>query len=164
RHGTRYRLEWRVLNAADYGVPQRRGRAILVARRDGRAFQWPATTHAHAHVRAYDALADLTRVKRPKPTGYWGRLLPAIPEGRNYLYLTKDGGGPRVFGSRRRYWSFLLKLAKDSPAWTIQAHPGPGTGPFHWSNRPLAVEELLRLQSFPKSWRVSGNRNAAVRQ
>jgi len=164
RHRTRYRLESRVLNAADYGVPQRRDRAILVARRDGRAFTWPAPTHAGRHVRAYDALADVTAIKRPKLTGYWGELLRSIPEGRNYLYLTKEGGGTPVFGSRRRYWSFLLKLAKDSPAWTISARPGPATGPFHWANRPLAIKELLRLQSFPKGWRVAGSRNAQVRQ
>lgn len=164
RHRTSYRLEWRVLNAADYGVPQKRDRAILVARRDGRAFTWPAPTHAGRHVRAYDALADVTGIKQPELTGYWGELLRSIPEGRNYLYLTKEGGGPPVFGSRRRYWSFLLKLAKDTPAWTISAQPGPATGPFHWDSRPLAVKELLRLQSFPKSWRVSGSRNGQVRQ
>ncbi|MGH8544865.1 MAG: DNA cytosine methyltransferase [Gammaproteobacteria bacterium] len=164
RYRTSYRLEWRVLNAADYGVPQKRDRTILIARRDGRAFDWPASTHAGRHVRAYDALADVTAIKRPKLTGYWAELLGSIPEGRNYLYLTKEGGGPPVFGSRRRYWSFLLKLAKDSPAWTISAQPGPATGPFHWSNRPLAIKELLRLQSFPKGWRVSGSRTAQVRQ
>jgi site-specific DNA-cytosine methylase len=40
-----YRYEWRLLNAADYGVPQRRIRFILIARRDGRPIRWPIRTH-----------------------------------------------------------------------------------------------------------------------
>src|SRR5207302_1512865 len=95
--------------------------------------------------------------------GYWTGLLPSIPEGRNYLYHTRHGGGVELFGSRRRYWSFLLKLAQDLPAWTIPAKPGPSTGPFHWESRPLAVEELLRIQSFPADWNIAGNRTTQVK-
>jgi DNA (cytosine-5)-methyltransferase 1 len=164
RCGTRYRLEWRILNAADYGVPQRRERAILVARRDGKGVDWPPPTHRGEPLRAYDALADVPSSELPKAGGYWTDLLRSIPEGLNYQFLTPEGGGTPVFGRRRRYWSFLLKLAKDKPAWTIPARPGPSTGPFHWDNRPLAIKELLRLQSFPKSWRVRGGRIAQVRQ
>ncbi|MFG6413832.1 DNA cytosine methyltransferase [Roseateles sp. DC23W] len=40
-----YVVEWRVLNAADYGVPQRRRRLFLVARRDGMPIVWPEPTH-----------------------------------------------------------------------------------------------------------------------
>ena len=59
-------------------------------------------------------------------------LLASIPEGQNYLWHTDRGGGlvGPLFGWRRRYWSFLLKLAKDQPSWTIQAEPGPATGHF----------------------------------
>jgi DNA (cytosine-5)-methyltransferase 1 len=82
-------------------------------------------------------------------TGKWAELLPSIPEGQNYLWHTDRGGGAPLFGWRRRYWSFLLKLAKDRPSWTIQAQPGPATGPFHWRNRKLSAQELGRLQTFP---------------
>lgn len=40
-----YHVEWKVLNCADYGVPQTRERTILVARRDGGPITWPAPTH-----------------------------------------------------------------------------------------------------------------------
>lgn len=41
-----YRVEWRVLNAADYGTPQTRKRLMVQARRDGRRIVWPDQTHA----------------------------------------------------------------------------------------------------------------------
>ena len=42
-----------------------------------------------------------------------------------------------------------LALRQDLPSWTIQAQPGPATGPFHWTNRRLAALEMCRLQTFP---------------
>lgn len=40
-----YDVRWRVLNAADHGVPQTRERCFIVARRDGGPIGWPQTTH-----------------------------------------------------------------------------------------------------------------------
>lgn len=40
-----YRVEWAVLNSADYGAPTSRKRLFLVARCDGWPIQWPAPTH-----------------------------------------------------------------------------------------------------------------------
>lgn len=41
-----YAVEWRVLNAADYGAPTTRKRLYLIARCDGEAIRWPERTHA----------------------------------------------------------------------------------------------------------------------
>jgi DNA (cytosine-5)-methyltransferase 1 len=164
RFNVHYSLQSRILNAMHYGVPQRRERAILVAIRDRRSFQWPDSTHTARPIRAWDALADLREKEHPQLTGRWSALLPSIPEGQNYIWHTPRGGGLPLFGYRTRYWSFLLKLAKDQPAWTIAAQPGPATGPFHWDNRPLTIREMLRLQSFPASWTVAGDRRVQVLQ
>jgi DNA (cytosine-5)-methyltransferase 1 len=161
--GTNYTVEWKMLNAAHYGVPQIRERVFLIGSRDGTPFRFPDRTHGTSDEpslfddlepfrTAWDAIGDLPRLDDEsglRPGGKWGDLLPSIPEGQNYLWHTNRGGGKRLFGWRTRYWSFLLKLAKNQPSWTIQAQPGSAIGPFHWCSRKLTAEELCRLQTFP---------------
>jgi len=161
--GTSYTLECRALNAVDFGVPQLRERVFVIGSREGKRFSFPDPTHfpiggeevlagRDRHRTAWDAFADLPSAKDEETLrvkGKWADLLPSIPEGQNYLWHTDRGGGAPLFGWRRRYWNFLLKLAKDKPSWTIQAQPGPATGPFHWENRRLSAKELCRLQTFP---------------
>lgn len=170
--GTDYRASIATLNAADYGVPQLRRRVFIVGARDGTMFRFPSPTHASSdsdqsrYVTAWDALYDLSEPSDPavSPMGKWADLLPTIPEGQNYLWHTDRGGGEPLFGWRRRYWSFLLKLAKNQPSWTIQAQPGPATGPFHWGNRRLTMREMARLQTFPDDVEIIGNLADAQRQ
>lgn len=162
--GTRYRIDHRVLDASEFGVPQIRKRVFLIAFRDGMKVRWPRPTHKDRPVRAWDALRDTKSDDPPRCGGSWTGLLPSIPEGQNYLFHTSEGGGEPLFGYRRRYWSFLLKLAKARPSWTIPAQPGPSSGPFHWDNRPLSPLEMQRLQTFPSTWRFAGGYRDQVRQ
>lgn len=159
-----YKLFVQTLNCIDYGVPQRRERAIVIAIRDEVTFNWPIETHASNPLRAWDAIGGMNECQAPLPTGFWADLLPSIPEGMNYIWHTEKGGGRSLFSYRSRYWTFLLKLAKTQPSWTISAQPGPSTGPFHWNNRPLSVRELLRLQTFPATWIVRGNYRQQLKQ
>lgn len=173
RRGTDYHASVLHLDAADYGVPQRRERVFIFASRDGHRLVEPATTHGtraqHNGLRlstAWDAFADLDVPLSDdlKPRGRWADLLASIPEGQNYQWHTSRGGGEPLFGWRTKYWSFLLKLAKSRPSWTIQAQPGPATGPFHWDSRRLAVEEMAALQTFPAGYRIQGSYGSARRQ
>jgi DNA (cytosine-5)-methyltransferase 1 len=170
RQRTRYDPVVLRVNAADYGVPQLRTRVLLIGLRDGARFRMPPATHGEGlglepHHTAWDAIGGLTPGNEDvRVRGKWAELLPSIPEGHNYLYHTDRMEGLPLFGWRRRYWSFLLKLAKARPSWTIQAQPGPATGPFHWENRLLTIRELCRLQTFPDNVEVMGSRISAARQ
>lgn len=180
---TNYQLSWHVLNAADYGVPQIRKRFFLVGHRDGKIFDFPSPTHIPQngtkntqttsgskkkppYRTAWDAIGGLNGHSNEDLTlrGKWADLLPSIPEGENYLWHTNRGGGLQLFGWRTRYWSCLLKLAKKRPSWTIQAHPSPATGPFHWENRRLSTEEMAKLQTLPKDMVFTGNRGSIQKQ
>jgi DNA (cytosine-5)-methyltransferase 1 len=167
---TRYQVNVLNLNAANYGVPQLRERVFLIASRNGELFAPPEETHGadkERYLTAWDAIGDLDSPNYSSElslTGKWAGLLPSIPEGCNYLWHTKNGKGEPLFGWRSRFWSFLLKLSKTRPSWTIQASPGPATGPFHWKNRMLSVREMCRIQTIPDSYNISGNRRAAQRQ
>ena len=175
-----YQYAWRVCNAADYGVPQLRPRLFVVGSRKGEPLPpLPEPTHhgtwerRHTqggplrHVTSGDALAGLAAPAEPEETirGRWGHLLPAIPPGDNYLYYTAERGHPDpVFEWRKRFWSFLLKLDPNRASPTIQAHPGPNVGPFHWENRRLRVPELRRLFTFPDEFEFVGSRTSVQAQ
>jgi len=175
--GTSYTLSVAKLNAADFGVPQIRERVFVIGAREGQKFSFPKPTHVQMdssllplrqkpYVTAWDAIGDLQddNDSELQMRGKWASLLPSIPEGENYLWHTERRGGLPLFGWRRRYWSFLLKLSKVLPSWTIQAQPGLAIGPFHWKSRRLSARELCRLQTLPDSYSALGDLNSVQRQ
>jgi DNA (cytosine-5)-methyltransferase 1 len=175
-----YTVAWKVLNCAEHGVPQIRERVFMIGSRDGRTFQFPEPKFfdikemqddlfgsREPFRTAWDALGDLPEpndLTGLKVGGKWGDLLPTIPEGQNYLWHTDRGGGQPLFGWRTRYWSFLLKLSKRLPSWTVQAQPGAAIGPFHWKNRRLTFQEMCRIQTFPDDLSIECGRTEMQRQ
>ena len=175
-----YSHRWKVLNAADYGVPQLRPRLFIVGSQECQPIpnlplpshhgQWERRSTNGGplpHVTAGEALAGL--VTDPEPSevvrGKWAHLLPEVPSGDNYLHFTARRGHPDpIFEWRSRYWSFLLKLDPARPSPTIQAQPGPNVGPFHWENRRLRVPELRRLFTFPDDFAFVGKRASVQSQ
>ncbi len=169
-----YSFHAKVLNAADYGVPQVRPRLFIVGVPKGsRLPELPEPSHtgmwekrasgggSTPHITVGQALADLNCEPEPGEVhrGQYAHLLQDIPPGDNYLYYTAERGHPQpLFNWRSRYWSFLLKLDPQRPSPTIQAQPGPNVGPFHWENRRLRVGEIKRLFTFPDEFELVGSR------
>jgi DNA (cytosine-5)-methyltransferase 1 len=175
-----YQFRAKVLNAADYGVPQVRPRLFVVGSR-GRSAppELPEPSHTGMwerrvsgggtapHVTAGQALAGLECEAEPGEVvgGQYAHLLAQIPPGENYLHFTAERGHPEpVFRWRSRYWSFLLKLDPQRPSPTIQAQPGPNVGPFHWEGRRLRVGEVKRLFTFPDEFDLTGTRSSIQAQ
>ncbi len=176
-----YKINFDVLNAADYGVPQVRKRLFIVGVNNSLDYYFPKKTHQEAAegfsqngikkwVTAGNVLLDLPSASEHDLPGHFAggkhhELLKEVPPGDNYLYFTEERGYPSpVFKWRSRYWSFLLKLSPDKPSWTIQARRSNNMGPFHWNNRILTIDEVKRLQTFPDDWQLSGTIEKQWRQ
>lgn len=186
-----YNPQWRVLLAAEHGVPQLRKRVFIVGERSGRQLRFPHPTHGgvsertrtksevgtRPFVTAREALAGLA-LGQCEPSeiveGTFAELAAEVPPGENYLWHTERKGGRNAFEWRSRYWTFLLKLDPDRPSSTIQAQPGPWVGPFHWENvlnaagapraRRLRLPELKRLMTFPDNFQFVGDAVSVRRQ
>lgn len=174
-----YQVEARVLNAADYGVPQARKRAIVMGSRIGRP-SFPAPTHVNPAKR--DLLtADLPNWRTVRdaighlpldPTGVnWhiGRnptqkslaRYRSIPPGGNRWDLPdelmpecwkrKTEGGTDLMG--RLWW--------DRPSVTIRTEfykPEKGRYLHPQADRPITHLEASLLQSFPEAFQFIGSR------
>jgi len=171
-----YNITHQVVNAANFGVPQIRERFVCVGVKKGLPkFAFPKETHYNAKktlsedkllkkpwTTCKDAIGhldtDLPEDKKMKAGSRHHELLKMVPPGDNYLYFTKKRGYPKpIFIWRSRYWSFLLKLSPSKPSWTIQASHSNNMGPFHWKNRFLRIEEIKKIQTFDKNYKIVGD-------
>jgi DNA (cytosine-5)-methyltransferase 1 len=172
-----YATEIAIVNAADFGIPQLRQRVFVLGSRHGQPSA-PYKTHADPR-KGESALLPYTTAGptleafaddeffEPEEViaGRWADHLREIPPGSNYKHHTAWAGHcDPTFEAETRFWNFLLKLSPDLPSWTINANPGPWTGPFHWDTRRLRTPELAALQTFPQNYRFAGSRRARVRQ
>lgn len=165
-----YVISYKVINCANYGVPQTRKRFICVGVQKGlNKFVFPEELYSEKGedgkkkwITCGEVLSDFDNIneeeKFQKPGSKDYDLFVNIPPGDNYLYYTEKRGYPNPkFKWKSRYWTFLLKLTPDRPSWTIQASFSNNQGPFHWKNRFLRIEELKRLQTFPDDYELSGD-------
>ena len=173
-----YNISFKVINCANYGVPQTRKRFICVGSLKGLpTFTFPAETHSDGGsvsgtlpwvtcgevIGEFDNITEEEKLQRPGAKDY--ELLKEIPAGDNYLFYTAKRGYPEPkFKWKSRYWTFLLKLTPDRPSWTIQASFSTNQGPFHWRNRFLRIEELKRIQTFPDDYYLDGDKKEQWRQ
>lgn len=165
-----YSISYRILDAADYGVPQHRERLIIVGLQ-GKQFMFPRPTHgpdsrdSRPHYIPSLALQNVLDEKPKEVGGRYGPLLKNIPPGLNYSFYTEEMGHPTPhFSWRSKFSDLLYKADPDSPVRTIKAQGGQYTGPFHWENRAFSVGELKRLQTFPDDYLLTGGRLAAIQQ
>jgi DNA (cytosine-5)-methyltransferase 1 len=167
-----YSLNFNLYNAANYGVPQKRERVIIIGTLDKIPVQFLKPTHSESGDKglptwntfkgAVSGLKEshMMGLQFPgkrirfyemlKPGQYWKNLpseeLKIEALGKSYF----SGGGKTGF-LRRLHW--------DKPSPTLVTHPAmPATDLAHPSlNRPLTVEEYKRLQCFPDNWILTGS-------
>ena len=99
-----YAVEWRVLNSADYGVPQTRERCFIVCRRDGGPITWPMPTHTE-HAGMF--------------TESWVTMAAALGWGEDVLGVQKLMGSGMV----ERHGERPIRQT-DEPAFSVRAQGG----------------------------------------
>ena len=154
-----YHVQWKVLNAVDYGVPQKRKRVIIVGTKPGITFEYPEPLKHVVTLR--DALKDVPQSPGATYSKHRIEVLKLVPPGGSWVdlpialqkeYLGKSfysGGGKR--GMARR-------IAWDEPCLTLTTSPSQKqTDRIHpEETRPFTVREYARIQTFPDDWRFSG--------
>lgn len=152
-----YEVQWRVLQASDYGVPQLRPRFVLVALRQPYAqrFFWPIPRRIIPTVS--QAIGDLMAEGGWDGVAQWYARANAIAP--TLVGGSKKHGGPDLGPTRaRRQWAMLgidgLGIANQPPGEDFPIDGLPR----------LTLRMAARLQAFPDTWTFAGGKTAAYRQ
>lgn len=170
--GKKYTIKTQVMDAADYGTPQHRKRAIVLLTQDK---DWPLP-QKQPHITVRDAIGHLPSLESGQDSGIplhkakeinpnhilWMKHTATGQTARDNKvhYPKKDGRPIKGFKStyQRQWW--------DRPAYTItmnngdvgsqsNVHPGRDNGDGTFSDaRVLTIHELLLLSGIPLDWKI----------
>jgi DNA (cytosine-5)-methyltransferase 1 len=155
-----YVPDWRLLHAADFGVPQLRPRTVLVALREEDApwFRWPAGS-VRLPATVGETLADLMAARGWSGAAAWSRRADKI--------------APTIVGGSKKHGGADLGPTRAKRAWAALGVDGLGIADFApdatdpRSLMPrLTCEMVARLQGWRDEWewRFSGLKTARYRQ
>jgi len=161
-----YVVQYKVLNAVDYSVAQKRQRIIIIGIREdireriGEEFEFPKPHNKKLVLK--DILQDVPPspcavyndkkkavLKYVKAGGCWRDLPDEVA--RDYMKSTYFMGGGRTGIARRLSWeeAGLTVLCTPAQKQTERCHPD--------ELRPFSVRENARIQSFPDDWVFEGS-------
>jgi DNA (cytosine-5)-methyltransferase 1 len=162
-----YHVKFDVLDAADYGVPQRRRRMLLIASRLGDVIfaskrkKQPTVRDAIGNLLAPGKTGDLLHAAGTKRSAKVEALIRKIP---------KNGGSRTSLGRRHQlachkksngFKDIYGRMAWDKPAPTITGgciNPSKGRFLHPVAHRVITLREAALLQGFPPRYRFSLSR------
>lgn len=189
--GLGYNIDWKILCAADYSVPQIRKRVIFVGlRKEFGRFIFPEPTNKPInYVTCSDAISDLPSLKDGLGTEESSYTSPSktfyqksMRKNSHILYnhtatrhsdlvksvikLVPEGGNykdlPSGVGTSRKFNEAWTRYHGKKPSKTIDTGH---RNHFHYKyNRVPTVRENARLQSFPDNFRFIGTKTEQNRQ
>ena len=187
-----YSLEYGVLNASDYGVPQNRRRAVIIGKLGGDAPKLPIPQGNKVTI--WDAISDLAYLesgegseeqeyKFPAESDY-EKMLRAdssilfnhiatkhSPLALERLALIPPNAGREVLPeehlTKSIYSGTWTRMKKDEISVTITTRfdtPSSGKFTHPFLNRAITVREAARIQSFPDDFHFVGNKGSQMKQ
>ena len=158
--GTGYKVSHRILNAVDYGVPQKRKRLFIVGVRDEQEYTFPSSDGIEKKV-LRDVLFEVPPSLGAKYPARKAEILNMVPPGGCWIDLPTEvqkeymGGAFESEGGRR---GMARRLSMDEPCLTLTTSPcQKQTERCHpLETRPLTVREYARIQTFPDSYEFVG--------
>lgn len=165
-----YSISHALLNAANYGVPEKRERIVVIGHR-GERVPIPSPTHSEngeLGTKKWNTLRNCIGDMEHRTDLHYTELrkrsrpyMKILKEGQNWRNLPEDMAmqamGKAYFLSGGKT-GFLRQLKFDEPSPTLVTSPTmPATLLCHPTQlRPLSIEEYARIQQFPDSWTFNG--------
>ena len=162
-----YHVQYKILDAMNYEVPQKRRRIFIVGTLPGINFVYPEPSKRIITLR--EGLKNVPKSQGAKYSESRAKILTLVPPGGSWVdlpielqkkYLGKSfasEGGKRGM-ARRISWDEPSLTLTTSPAQkqTERCHPE--------ETRPFTVREYARIQTFPDYWVFAGGIGAQYRQ
>ena len=164
-----YRVQYRVLNAWDYGVAEKRERVVIIGIRNDIQvdYEYP-TPHDYKPV-LRDVLKNVPKSEGATYPQSKKEVFDLVPLGgcwrdlpqdiaRSYMKGSYNLGGGKTGMARRISWDepSLTILCSPCMKQTDRCHPD--------ETRPFTVRESARIQSFPDTWQFCGNLHSKYKQ
>lgn len=172
------KIEFGIFCAADYGVPQKRYRMLMIGNRLGQDIVFPKSTHSdtpslfeNPYLTVGESIMDLVELSEDEiPNHVPLKHKEIVSERMSYVKegskLNIEDLPPRLLkatrvdsktGKVKNYSHIYKRLHRDLPANTLV--PGHNAFPIHPTlNRTLTVREAARIQTFPDTHKFIGTR------
>lgn len=173
-----YSISHALLNAANYGVPEKRERIVVIGHR-GERVPIPSPTHSEngeLGTKKWNTLRNCIGDMEHRTDLHYTELRK---RSRPYMKILKEGQNRRnqpedmaMQAMGKAYFlsggktGFLRRLKFDEPSPTLVTSPTmPATLLCHPTQlRPLSIEEYARIQQFPDSWTFNGRLETIYKQ
>ncbi len=170
-----YHLTYKLINAADYGVPQKRRRLFVVGMRD-RSFVFPRETHGPGRAEPYVAVKDVLpphQVGEPNTSKVFYAKNPDLRPSPYDGHVFNGGGRPidrdkpchtilASAGGNKTHFFDDMNLVREYHAHLTAGNP-PKIGALPGARR-LTVQESAIIQTFPPGMTFFGPKSAQYHQ
>jgi DNA (cytosine-5)-methyltransferase 1 len=143
-----YKVRYKILNAANYGVPQARERVIFIGLRNDLNGSITYPKPFDYIISAYEATKDVINTQKDINDAKFNENTQSL----HYVKMMKEGQSMSDYHPKGSGFG-MTRIYKDKPSPTILQRQGNKASLCHWEeDRELSVPELIRLMSFPDDY------------